>query len=102
MRKQVLSRRFDSGYQLSLLVKDTKIAKEVIEKAGVQSELPTLALEYLSDALTRVGPGAGHEECIKRWEEMLGMQLKQYPQPTDRVIPDPGGPGEIIIKEDSS
>lgn len=101
-RNEVLSRRFDSGYQLSLLVKDTKIAKEVIEVGGVKSGLPALALEYLSDALNYVGPGAGHEECIKRWEHMTGMELKKYPQPTERVVPDPGGPGEVIIKEDSS
>ncbi|QKX60393.1 uncharacterized protein TRUGW13939_07538 [Talaromyces rugulosus] len=83
-REEVLPRTFDSGYQLRLLVKDTKIAKEVIQASGLSTQLPDMAIECLSDALRRVRPTANHEECVKRWEEVAGVQLKQSDKPTDR------------------
>ncbi|KAF2263618.1 2-hydroxy-3-oxopropionate reductase [Lojkania enalia] len=71
---------FDTGYQLELLVKDVKIAKDVIEKSGFQSDLPRLALEYLEDSMKLVEKGADHSECIKGWEKRAGVEIPK----TDR------------------
>lgn len=68
---------YDSGYQLELLVKDVKIAKEVIEKSGFQSELPALALKYLEDSMKLVDKGACHSECIKSWEQRAGVEIQK-------------------------
>lgn len=74
---QGLPRIYDSGYQLSLLVKDLKIAKEVIESVGVPSQLPDLAIKELSDALSVADEGACHTQCLKGWEKKAGIQLKK-------------------------
>ena len=68
---------YDTGYQLELLVKDVKIAKDVIEKSGFQSDLPGLALKYLEDSLRLVEKGADHSECLKSWEERAGVEIKK-------------------------
>ncbi|EMC92081.1 hypothetical protein BAUCODRAFT_78700 [Baudoinia panamericana UAMH 10762] len=76
-RTDGLTRRFQSGYQLSLLVKDMKIAKVVIESMGVPSSLPALIVDELSEADRVAGPGADHTQCIQGWEKKSGVQLKQ-------------------------
>ena len=85
MRDEGLTRRYQSGYQLALLVKDMKITKEVIEKTGFKTELPELAIRYLSEALEVVKPDACHTECLKGWEQRAGIELKKSPQPTTEV-----------------
>ena len=81
MRAQGLTRRFQSGYQLSLLLKDMKIAKEVIESQGVPSKLSGLIVEELSEADKIAGPGADHTQVLHGWEKKVGTQLKQSKQP---------------------
>ncbi|KAK1092639.1 hypothetical protein LTR48_003942 [Friedmanniomyces endolithicus] len=80
-RTDGLTRRFQSGYQLSLLLKDMKIAKSVIEAAGVQSDLSSLIVEKLAVADEVAGPGADHTQVIHAWEKANGVQLKQSKQP---------------------
>lgn len=78
---QGLTRRFQSGYQLSLLAKDMKIAKTVIESTGVESGLSDLIVSRLSAADQLSGPGADHTQCIELWERNAGIQLKQSEGP---------------------
>jgi len=66
---------FDTGYSLELLVKDVRIAKEVIERSGFETELPGLALRYLEEGLQGVGKGADHSECIGAWEKRAGVEI---------------------------
>ncbi|KAF2644154.1 2-hydroxy-3-oxopropionate reductase [Massarina eburnea CBS 473.64] len=68
---------YDTGYQLELLVKDVKIAKDVIEKSGFETDLPALALKYLEESLQKVAPGADHSECLESWEERAGVEIKK-------------------------
>ncbi|KAF2453701.1 2-hydroxy-3-oxopropionate reductase [Lineolata rhizophorae] len=77
MKEEGLTRRFQTGYQLSLLVKDVKIAKEVIESTGFKTGFPDLALHDLSDGLKLVQDGACHTECLKSWESRAGVTLKR-------------------------
>ena len=67
---------FDTGYQLELLVKDVRIAKEVIEKSGFQSDLPALALTYLEQSMEGLEQGADHSECLKGWEKRAHVTIK--------------------------
>lgn len=68
---------FDTGYQLELLVKDVKIAKEVIEQSGFHTELPSMALTYLEESLALVEQGACHSECIKSWERRADVEIEK-------------------------
>lgn len=72
-----LLKSFDTGYQLELLVKDVKIAREVIMDSGFQTELPDMALKYLQESLALVEKGACHSECIKSWEQRAGVEIKK-------------------------
>lgn len=67
----------DTGYQLELLVKDVKIAKDVIEKSGFHTELPALAEKYLENSLKVVEKGADHTESLKSWEQRAGVEIKR-------------------------
>ncbi|KAK7184157.1 hypothetical protein DPSP01_001205 [Paraphaeosphaeria sporulosa] len=68
---------YDTGYQLELLVKDVKIAKDVIAKSGFRTELPALAERYLEDSLKVVEKGADHAESLKSWEQRAGVEIKK-------------------------
>jgi hypothetical protein len=83
---QGLTRRYQSGYQLALLIKDMKIAKEVIGSVGFDTKLPDLSIEYLEHARGLTEPDADHTECLKGWEQRAGIQLKQSEQPTNGVV----------------
>ncbi|KAK5742223.1 hypothetical protein LTR17_003464 [Elasticomyces elasticus] len=80
-RTDGLTRRFESGYQLSLLLKDMKIAESVIASTGLQSDLSHLIVEKLADADKVAGHGADHTQVIQSWEKASGVQLKQSKQP---------------------
>ena len=71
-----LPRRYASGFQLSLLIKDVGIAKDVFEKNGFETELPDLIVKYFQDAARILKPAADHTELLKRWEERAGVELK--------------------------
>lgn len=72
-----MTKKYDSGYQLELLIKDAKIAKETIASTGFDSKLPDLAIAYLQDAMNICKPGADHTECLKGWEKRAGVELEK-------------------------
>ena len=72
---QGLTRTWESGYQLSLLVKDMKIAQSVIQSMGIPSHLPEVIVSSLSDALQEADEGGCHTQCILGWEKKTGVQL---------------------------
>ena len=72
-----MTRKYASGYQLELLIKDVRIAKETLQSAGFETNLPDLALLYLEDAMSVCEPGADHTECLKGWEKRAGIVLKK-------------------------
>src|SRR5258707_9856694 len=85
-----LTRRYQSGYQLALLVKDMKITKDVIRSTGFETDLPQLAIWYLEDALVGLKDNADHTECLKWWEKRAGIELKKSEQPMEKVVEDKG------------
>ena len=71
-----LPRRYASGFQLALLIKDIGIAKEVFEKNEFKTDLPDLIIRDFKDAASSLKADADHTELLKRWEERAGVELK--------------------------
>lgn len=71
-----LPRKYASGFQLALLIKDVGISQELFEKLSFDTELPDLILKYFKDSMTQLEPTADHTELLKRWEERAGLELK--------------------------
>lgn len=76
-RRDGLTRRFDSGFGLGLLVKDLGITEEFMEEAGFRTGLPAMLRGYLQDGLDRVDPAADHTACLVGWEERSGVRLEK-------------------------
>ncbi|PVH95341.1 2-hydroxy-3-oxopropionate reductase [Periconia macrospinosa] len=65
----------DPACRLEPLVNDVRNAKDLIEKAGFETELPSLALRYLEDSLKRAPQGANHSACLESWEKRAGVNI---------------------------
>jgi len=76
-RRDGLTRRFDSGFGLGLLVKDLGITEEFMERQGFRTGLPGMLRGYLQDGLDRVDAKADHTACLVGWEERSGVRLKK-------------------------
>ncbi len=74
-RQFVLSRRFDSGFGLDLMVKDLSIAIEVGKGAGVPTPLSALTRELWAAAATHLGPGEDHTAVAKLSERLANQTL---------------------------
>jgi 3-hydroxyisobutyrate dehydrogenase-like beta-hydroxyacid dehydrogenase len=85
-----LTRRYQSGYQLALLIKDMEITKDVIQSTGFDTGLPELAIGYLEDAIAGLKDDADHTECLKGWEKRAGIELRKSDQPTEKVVEEKG------------
>ncbi|KAH8789937.1 2-hydroxy-3-oxopropionate reductase [Hyaloscypha sp. PMI_1271] len=90
MRDEGLTRRYQSGYQLALLIKDMKITRDVISLTGFETGLPQLAIGYLEDSLVGLKGDADHTECLKGWEKRAGVELRKSGQPTEKVVEEKG------------
>jgi 3-hydroxyisobutyrate dehydrogenase len=75
-RTDALPRRYASGFQLALLIKDVGIAGDLFEREGFETKMPGLINEYFKDALKTLPEGADHTELLKRWEERAGLELR--------------------------
>lgn len=75
-RRDALTRNFNSGFGLALLVKDLGITQTFMEKSSFETKLPGLLKEYLGHSLDVIGPEragvADHTECIRGWEQRAG------------------------------
>jgi 3-hydroxyisobutyrate dehydrogenase len=67
----VLSRRFDSGFGLDLMVKDLGIALDVGKSTGTATPFAALCRELWAGAASALGPGLDHTE-IARFSELVG------------------------------
>jgi len=71
----VLSRRFDSGFGLDLMVKDLSIALEVARDSGVAAPFSTLCRELSASAQALLGKGQDHTALAKLSETLSGVSL---------------------------
>lgn len=74
-RQFVLSRRFDSGFGLELMVKDLSIALEVGKEGAVPTPLAALTRELWAAAATSLGPGEDHTAVAKLSEKLANQTL---------------------------
>ena len=71
----VLSRRFDSGFGLDLMVKDLSIALEVGRDTGTPTPFAALCRELWASAATLLGPGQDHTAVARLSETLAGTAL---------------------------
>ena len=74
-RQFVLSRRFDSGFGLDLMVKDLGIALGVARDTGTAAPFAALCRELSAAAQALLGPSADHTEFAKLSERLAGSEL---------------------------
>jgi 3-hydroxyisobutyrate dehydrogenase len=74
-RQYVLSRRFDSGFSLDLMVKDLSIALEVARETGTPTPYAALCRELWASAQAMLEPGQDHTGMAKLSERLAGETL---------------------------
>jgi 3-hydroxyisobutyrate dehydrogenase len=71
----ILSRSFDSGFSLDLMVKDLRTALEVARSTGSPTPLAEACVEAWAEAQAALGPGLDHTAVVRHWENLAGTQL---------------------------
>ena len=71
----ILSRAFDSGFSLDLMVKDLRTALEVARSTGSPAPLAEACLEAWTEAQGALGPGMDHTAVARHWETLAGTEL---------------------------
>lgn len=74
-RQFVLSRRFDAGFGLDLMVKDLGIALGVAESTQTAAPFANLCRDLWRDAQRVLGPGLDHTEVARYSERLAGSEL---------------------------
>ncbi|HEY2509123.1 MAG TPA: NAD(P)-dependent oxidoreductase [Streptosporangiaceae bacterium] len=69
--RYILPATFDSGFSMTFMVKDMKIALQLARETGVPAPLSRAAVQAWASAATTM-PGADHTE-ISRWLEQTGI-----------------------------
>lgn len=72
----VLSRRFDSGFGLDLMVKDLSIALDVARETATPAPFAAQCRELWAAAAALLGPGQDHTAMAKLSEALAGSELK--------------------------
>ncbi len=81
--RYVLSRSFDSGFAMQLMVKDLRIALEIAHDARIPVPMSASALEEWTAAFDALGQNADHTEIAEYVERRAGVLLTE---PTDAAI----------------
>ncbi|BDG73433.1 NAD(P)-dependent oxidoreductase [Roseomonas fluvialis] len=74
-KEYVLSRRFDAGFGLDLMVKDLSIALEVGRETTTPTPFAALCREMWASAAALLGPGADHTAVAKLSEQLAHTEL---------------------------
>ena len=80
-RQFVLSRRFDAGFSLELLVKDLSIALQVGRETATPTPLAALCREMVVASAAMFGGAADHTEMAKLCERLAGTELHEGRSP---------------------
>jgi 3-hydroxyisobutyrate dehydrogenase-like beta-hydroxyacid dehydrogenase len=73
--QQVVTRRFDSGFRLELMLKDVGLALAEADVQGVSMPLGGLVEQLWRLADTLAGEGADHTEVARIYEEWAGVEV---------------------------
>jgi 3-hydroxyisobutyrate dehydrogenase len=72
----VLSRAFNSGFSLGLMVKDLRTALELAHATGTPAPLGEACVEAWARAEQLLGGQADHTAVVKYWERLAGSEIK--------------------------
>jgi 3-hydroxyisobutyrate dehydrogenase len=75
LKQFVLSRKFDSGFGLDLMVKDLSIALEVGRNGSAPTPFSALCREMWASAASMLGKGQDHTAMAKLSEALAGVTL---------------------------
>lgn len=75
LKQFVLSRKFDSGFGLDLMVKDLSIALEVGRNGSAPTPFSALCREMWASAASLLGKGQDHTAIAKLSETLAGVML---------------------------
>jgi len=81
-RQFVLSRKFDSGFGLDLMVKDLSIALEIGRDAAMPTPFAALCREMWASAAALLGPGHDHTAAARLSERLAGATLEKRHETT--------------------
>jgi 3-hydroxyisobutyrate dehydrogenase len=84
-KQAVLSRRFDSGFSLDLMVKDISIALDLGRNTATPAPLAALCRELWAAAALQLGLGHDHTEAARFVERLAGQELSA-PAPSGPLI----------------
>jgi 3-hydroxyisobutyrate dehydrogenase len=73
----ILSRAFDSGFSLDLMVKDLKTALEVARSTGSPAPFAEACVEAWTEAQAALGPGVDHTAVVRYWENLAGTEISK-------------------------
>ena len=77
VRNDGLTRQWNTGFQLKLLIKDLGITKEMFDKVGFETEVQPTILQVLKHAKELTSDNADHVEILKGRENKAGIQLNK-------------------------
>ena len=72
----IISRKFDSGFSLDLMVKDLTTAVELARESKVPAIFSGTCRELWAAAQCRLGKGTDHTAVVRWFEEMAKLELK--------------------------
>lgn len=75
LKEFVLSRRFDSGFGLDLMVKDLSIALEIGRDSHTPAPFAALCRELWASAASLLGPGQDHTAAARFSEQLAQTEL---------------------------
>jgi len=74
-KQMVISRRFDGGFGLDLMVKDLTIALDLAKETATPAPFAALCREMWAAAQAMLGPGREHTELAKLSERLAGAEI---------------------------
>lgn len=77
IRRDGITKKYNSGFGLALLVKDLGITQEFMEHNNFETKQPELVRQYLAQALEHVESTADHSKVLVGWEKRSGVTLKK-------------------------
>jgi 3-hydroxyisobutyrate dehydrogenase len=86
-RQFVLSRGFDSGFGLDLMVKDLSIALQLARETGTPTPFAALCRELWASAASMLGPGEDHTAVAKFSEALAKTELSSPDVPRRNGAP---------------
>lgn len=79
-KQYVLSRKFDSGFAMSLMVKDLTIALGIAHENNVNAPFADLCRNLWAGANAVLGPQADHTAVALLSEQLAGVQISKPPK----------------------